>query len=117
MGTLTADGKHVGLDAIAGEAGFAALHDGDPGDGSDNEISGGSYEREAVTWGSASNGQVQLSNQPQFSVPAGAVRYVSFWSAAEGGTCYGTDQVTEEVFADAGTYTLTSGTLSLTDPA
>lgn len=76
------------------------------------EVSGGSYARQSVTFAAAANGSMDHSNQPQFDVPAGAdFDYVGYFM---GGSCIASDGVTEETYGSAGTYTLTSGTLSIT---
>lgn len=102
--------KNLMLNALGAVAGFASLHDNDPGDNGANEISGGSpaYARKAHTWNSAASGSMDDSNAPVFDVPAGkTVKYVGMWSAATSGTFYGAAAVTNEVFAAQGTYTLT----------
>jgi len=50
-----------------------SLHTGYPAT-SGNEIAGGTpaYARKSITWGTASNGAIAVTNQPVFDVPAGA---------------------------------------------
>lgn len=113
---LSNNGKNVMLDALAGVAVFASLHSGDPGSTGANEISGGSpaYARKAITWNAASAGALDNNANPVFDVPAGTtVSYVGLWSAASGGTYYGHFDVTDEVFAGQGTYTLSDADVSL----
>ena len=108
------DGKNLMLDALAPE--YVSLHNGDPGDNGANEISGGSpaYARKSITWSAASGGAKDSSNQPVFDVPAStSVKYVGFWSAITSGTFKGAAQVTQEDFANQGTYTLTDADLDL----
>jgi hypothetical protein len=110
------DAKNAMLNHIGTQITYVSLHTASPAT-SGNEISGGSpaYARKSITWATASNGSKAASNQPSFDVPAGkTVAAVGFWSAATGGTMYGDDDVTPETFANQGTYTLTSVTLSLT---
>lgn len=110
------DAKNAMLNEFGTLAVYVSLHTASPAT-SGNEISGGSpaYARKAINWGTASGGSMTASNQPVFDVPAGkTVAAVGFWSAATGGTLYGDDDVTSETFANQGTYTLTSVTLSLT---
>lgn len=109
------DGKNIMLNELGTVATYMSLHNGYPAT-SLNEITGGSpaYARKAITWGSASNGEIATSNQPVFDVPAGeTVAGVGFWSAATSGTQYGDYDVTDEVFAGQGTYTVTSATIDL----
>lgn len=97
---------NVGADAIAGQITHVALHE-TTAEGS--EISGGSpaYARQAITWGSASGGNVDSSNTPTFDVPAGVtIAHIGYWSAETGGTFYGTSPITEETFGSQGTYQL-----------
>lgn len=89
-------------------------------DDSGNELSGGSYARQPVTWTSAgagnsgadSDGEIRLSADLTFDVPAGAT--VGEWrgfSALTGGTDYGGQSLTNETFANDGQYKLlASGT-------
>lgn len=114
---LNNTGKHVGLNAIAAAIGFLSLHTDAVGSGSGNEVTGGSpaYARKAVTWSAASGGSVATSNSPVFDVPAGTtVARVGLQSASTAGTYYGDGEVTDEVFAGQGTYTVTSGTITIT---
>ncbi len=112
----TVAGKNYMLEAIGGVALYASLHSGDPGDTGANEISGGApaYARKAITWGTASGGVKNHSNQPVFDVGSGvAVRYVGIWSAVSGGTFYASGQVTTRSFSAQGTYTLEHSDLNL----
>ena len=109
-------GKNVMLNALAAVAVFASLHTSNPGDTGTNEVTGGSpaYARKAITWNAASGGSIDDSNVPVFDVPSGTtVSYVGLFSAVSGGTFYGSSDVTDEVFAAQGTYTLTDMDLDL----
>lgn len=111
---INASGKNVMLDQLGTAIGYAALYSDLAGT---VEITGGSpaYARKAITWNPASGGVKSLSNQPVFDVPAGAtVRAVGFCTALTGGTQHAVDEVTAETFGGQGTYTLTSGQISLT---
>jgi hypothetical protein len=108
--------KHAMLDELASLAVFVSLHTADPGTTGASEVSGGSpaYARKAIAWNAASGGAIDSSNAPVFDVPAGTtVTHVGFWSAASGGTFYGSDAVTNEAFGAQGTYTLTDADLDL----
>lgn len=110
--------KNLMLNALAGVAVYASLHNGDPGAGGANEISGGSpaYARKAITWNSAATHNLDSSNQPVFDVPAGTtVMYVGYWSAVTAGTFYGSMPLTNEAYAGQGTYTLTDADVALND--
>lgn len=113
---LVNNGKHVALDAVAAVAVFASLHTATPDASGSNEVSGGSpaYARKAVTWAASAGGAKAHSNAPVFDVPAGTtVAFAGLWSAGTAGTFYGYYDVTDEVFAGQGTYTLTAGSISL----
>jgi len=108
-------GKNAMLNALGALAAYASLHTADPGESGTNEVTGGSpaYARKAITWNPAADGAMDDSNVPVFDVPAGTtVSYVGFWNAA-GTVFYGYANVTDEVFAAQGTYTLTDADLDL----
>ena len=113
MGTLNTSGKNVALDALAAVCTYAALLDA-----SLAEISGGSpaYARKAITFDSAAAGAVALASTYEFNVPAGeTIAHVAYYTASSGGTQHTTDAVTNEAYTGQGTYTLTSGTMTLSD--
>ena len=116
-GTLTNNGKNVMLTALGGVAAYASLHTADPGATGVNEVTGGSpaYARKALSWDTAASGSIPLkATFPVFDVPAATtVAYVGLWSLASGGTFYGSWDVTDEVFAAQGNYTLSSGSVAL----
>lgn len=110
----SAPGKNVMLDALGALAVKAALYDDAPGAaGTDNELSGGSYARKTCAWSAAGSGTMALNGSVVFDVPAAStVLYVGFWNAA-GTVFYGSALLTQEDFANAGTYTLTDADLDL----
>lgn len=81
---------------------------------SGTELSGGSYARKAVTWGTESSGSWHMSADLTFDVPAGAT--VGGWrgfSALTAGTNYGGADLTQESFASAGQYVLQASSTAL----
>lgn len=113
---LVDNGKNVALDGLGAVAVFASLHTATPNSSGSNEVSGGSpaYARKALTWSAAATGSKATSNTPVFDVPAGTtVAFVGMWSLVTGGTFYGYWDVTDEVFAGQGTYTLNASTVAL----
>src|SRR5688572_8138256 len=108
--------KNIALDAAAAAIDFLSLHTNAVGSGSGGEVTGGSpaYARKAAAWSAASGGSVALSGSVVFDVPAATVARVGFFSLVTGGTYYGDAEVTDEVFAAQGTYTVTAGTISIT---
>jgi hypothetical protein len=114
---LSNNAKNAMLDALAAVAVYASLHSGDPSTTGANEISGGSpaYARKAITWNAASGGNLDNNANPVFDVPASTtVAYVGLFSAVTSGTFYGSADVTDEVFAGQGTYTVTDFDVTLT---
>lgn len=87
---LNANGRNAMLSGGLGDAiGLLSLHTGDPGTTGANEVSGGSYARKTVTWGSASGGTRSNSAAVTFDVPGSTtVFYVGFWNSG-GTTFYG----------------------------
>ena len=78
------------------------------------EVTGGTYARKGITWGTAASGSIAISNQPIFDVPAGTtVRGVGFMTALTSGSKLADYDVLDEVYAGAGTYTVTSATIDL----
>ncbi len=105
------------LNAIA-DAGKALLTHVGLVDETGTEITGGTYARQAVTWGSASNGDVRLGGDETFNIPAGVT--VGGWrgySASTAGTDYGGGDLTQEEFVGAGTYTLTGASTGINHDA
>lgn len=113
---LTNNAKHVMLDQLATVAVWASLHTADPGTTGTSEVTGGSpaYARKAITWNAASGGALDNNANPVFDVPGGTtVAWAGLWSASSAGTFYGSADVTDEVFAGQGTYTLSDFDITL----
>lgn len=94
------------LNAAANGGAAAVTHIGLV-DTNGDEVTGGSYERKAVSWSSAVAGVVRPSGNLVFTIPAGQT--VAGWrgySAASAGTDYGGADLTPENFTGQGTYTL-----------
>lgn len=76
---------------------------------SGTELSGGSYVRKAVSWGTASSGAVHPTADLVFDVPAGVT--VGGWAgynASTAGVSRGGANLSNEPYTNAGTYTLTA---------
>jgi hypothetical protein len=69
-----------------------ALHTGDPGAGSANELSGGGYARQAIAWDPSAGGIAAMSNVPTFDVPAVTITWATIWNTA-GTVRYGKAQI------------------------
>jgi hypothetical protein len=74
----------------ASNASYASVHSAYSSSGA-NELSGGSYARVAVTWGSPAGAAVSLTGTPySVNIPASSTAaFVGFWSALTGGTFQG----------------------------
>jgi len=107
---LNADAHNVLLGAL--DITQVSLHTAAPGVGGlANEVTGGTYARQNITYAAAAAEARAASNQPVFDVPAATtVAFVGFWAVA---AYRGDVDVVDEVFGGAGTYTITSSTVSL----
>jgi hypothetical protein len=106
--------KNSMLDHWGTEGLYMSLHTAYPAT-TGNEVTGGSpaYARKAITWGASATGSMAMTNDPIFDVPATTVAAIGFFSALTVGTLYGDADVTDEVFAAQGTYTVTATTVDL----
>lgn len=114
---FSASGRNVMLDQIGTVAVRVSLHTADPGTTGANEVSGGTYGRQTVAWGAATNGSKTTTGTPAATipVPASTVSHFGLWSAATGGTFYGGGSLSAtETFAAAGEYDMNSITMSVT---
>lgn len=80
-----------------------------------NEVAGGSYARKAVTWGTASGGEITATGPIVFDVPASTtIAGVGYFNALTSGTQYGDFDIVDEVYsANGGAYTLTEAKINL----
>ncbi|MDF1603415.1 hypothetical protein [Nocardioides sp. YIM 152315] len=98
---LTNAALNAAVEGITTQVTHIALTDGG------TELTGGSYARQAVTWGTATAGAQNIAADETFEVPAGAT--VDGWvgyDALTGGTSYGGAALTAETYAGAGQYVL-----------
>jgi hypothetical protein len=107
-------GRNVALDAVLAQVTRLALHTGDPGaaDTAANEVAGGApaYARKAVAFTAAAGGAANPTADIPFDVPAGTISWVSGWNTA-GTQRYFKKDVTDEVFAAQGVYTVKASAL------
>ena len=82
--SITTNGKNAMLGALALER--LSLHTAFPGQTGANEVTGGSYARQTVTFGAASAGTRSMSAAANVPVPAVTVAWVGVWNA--GGTVF-----------------------------
>lgn len=113
MAGLVDAGKNLLLEGFADGVAFVSLHTADPSTGGTNEVSGGAYERESVTWAAASGADMANSAEIVFDVPGSTtITHLGYWSASTAGTFYGSRALdTNQTFATAGTYTIAIGNL------
>jgi hypothetical protein len=111
---FTAEGKNLMLAAMKGTnpttpITHAAVFNGDPS-GSGSQVG----DRETISFGTPSSGSMEDSGDVVFTVPSSStINYVAFYSASTGGVLLAYDDVAEEVFNEAGEYTLTQAILHL----
>ncbi|HEX6938818.1 MAG TPA: hypothetical protein VF158_05360 [Longimicrobiales bacterium] len=93
-----------------------SLHTADPGVSGTDEVAGGSYARQPVTWGSAAGGVKSNSNQLVFNIPPGTtITHVGGWDAASGGTFRGGGALNaSQSYPTGGTFTINVGNLTIT---
>jgi len=105
---LVEAGLNVGASAIRTAITHNGLAAADPGATGTNAAAAA---RQAVTWGTVSAGDFTSSAAVNFTggTPNGPVTHVTFWSAATGGTYYGSQALTgDNTFNSAGEYTVSS---------
>lgn len=126
MGALTDAGENLALNFfVAGSFTapttlYLALHSDSQSDSSaGTEITGGSYVRKAVTWGTVSGGAVSNSADINFdgmpAVPSPGITSGSLWTASTGGTrlWYG-DIAAQKTLNSGDTFKVAAGSLTLT---
>jgi len=93
-----------------------SLHTADPGTTGADEVAGGSYARQAVTWDPASGGVKANATQLVWNIPPGTtITHVGGWDAAGGGTFRGGGPLTaSQSYPTGGTFTINAGNLTIT---
>lgn len=110
----TNDAKNAMLDHLATLALRVSLHTADPGTTGLNEVAGGAYADQAITWNAAAAGSLDSSNTPVFDVPAATtITHFGIWNTGKTVFYGGAALSASETFTDAGTYTLTDADLDL----
>lgn len=109
----TNNGKNTMLDALG--VTHVSAHTADPGETGLNEVTGGTYARKSITFNPAASGNLDSSNVPVLDIPAGTtVTHLGYWNALSAGTLLASSNITDEIFASAGTLTITDADLSIT---
>ena len=113
MPGLNDTAKNSALDHVGTLITHLSIHDVDPGaEGTNGEIG----TRQAVSWNSASSGNLDSVGTQEFAITSGqTVHSVGFWSAESGGTYYGAKALPEpESFSNDGTFTVNDLDINLT---
>jgi len=73
--------KNAVLDAFFGVGTvMMSLHTADPGTTGANEVTGGAYSRQQVSYGSAANGSIKNISTATFAgLPAATITHAGFW--------------------------------------
>lgn len=97
------------LDDLDVLATHVSLHTADPGTTGADEVTGGSYAREAVTWAAASGGSKTSTGALTFQIPASTnFTHFGLWSASSGGTFRGGGVLDEpQSYSTPGTFDFT----------
>lgn len=110
---------NAGVDAMTPFLVTVSLHTADPAGTGANEVTGGTYAKQSLTWGAAAAASAASTNTPQFEVPAGTtVTHVGFWDGTPGTPGNFTASAAldnPEQFTNDGQLTLESATLTLVD--
>lgn len=90
MADFPTGSSNIAVAAVTADAGYLSLHTADPGTTGANEVSGGSYARQAITWNAASGGTQTSSNGQTFAgMPAVSGNlWIGLWGASSSGTFY-----------------------------
>ena len=92
---------------------YMSLHTGDPGTTGANEASGGTYARQAVTWGAATNGTA-TADQVAFDVVAGTYTHGGYFDAPTAGTFLGGNALGEPQTLSADGQVKVTGSIPVT---
>lgn len=88
---LNTNGRNATLSGGLGNAiTHLSVHSAIPDSAGSNELAGGSYARQAVTWAAAASGARSNSGTITHPIPAGGTAaFYGYWGALSGGTFYG----------------------------
>jgi hypothetical protein len=98
---LQTEALDAAADGVAGIAALMSLHNGNPGSDGSNEISGGGYTRQAVTWDPSTGGVASADGTVAFEgTPEQEVTHVGLWTDA-GADWLGSEVPTGDLAFDA----------------
>jgi hypothetical protein len=95
---------------------YVSLHTADPGETGTNEVTGGGYARQQVTFNAPSAGSMTNSNLLRWnSMPAVTVTHVGLWDAASAGNPLWFGPLSSSVTLSAGSaFEIAAGSLTVT---
>lgn len=95
---------------------YVSLHTADPSGTGANEVTGGSYARQSVSFNSASSKATSNSADIDFAgMPAVTVTHVAIWDASSGGTVWWEGSLTAQKTTESGdTLRIPAGDLDVT---
>ena len=110
---LNANGLNAQVAGLTAVASYASLHTAEPDANGSDEVTGGIYSREAISWTTASLGSAESNAEIVFDVPGSTtITHLGYWSAATGGTFYGYRALNaQQTYATDGTYTIAAGNI------
>ncbi len=117
MADLPVAQADAGLNAMFAPATtyYLSLHTADPGTTGANEVTGGSYARQAITFSSASNGSQTSTNAQTFTnMPAVTLAGTGIWSTATAGNYLGGGPATSTAIPAGATVQYSAGDVSNT---
>lgn len=87
MADLATPAANAAVNAVTALIGFLSLHTTDPSTTGANEVTGGSYARQAITFGAASGGTATSTNSQTFAnLPAiGGNVWIGTWTLVSAG--------------------------------
>jgi hypothetical protein len=107
-------GKNIMLNALG--VTHVSAHTGATGATGTNEVAGGSYARQSITYAGAAAGAKDSSTVPEVPIPAGnAVSVIGYWNASTGGDFLAYSNITEETFGSDGSLQITDSDLIIND--
>lgn len=87
MARASSTAENAATNAVTALCPDQSLHTADPTTTGGSEVVGGSYARQAITWGTASSGSAANTNAPAIPIPASTtVSHFGEWSASSAGT-------------------------------
>jgi hypothetical protein len=93
---------------------YASIHTDDPSTTGANEVTGGGYARQEVTWNPSTGGIATADGTLSFSGPPGEdAKYLGLWSAQSNGTFRGAAELSgDQTFNASGEYQVTTLTVT-----